>query len=601
MIVPTRRVCKSCMEHLPRLLAVARGDAPADLVLTGGKIVNTLTGEIEEGLDVAVAGGRIAGVGRGYGGVSRIDVNGAYLAPGLIDAHVHIESSLCVPAQFAAAVVPHGVTAVVADPHEIANVAGIAGVRFIADASSNLSLAVSLMAPSCVPATNMATGGGTIGADDLRTLRSAGIVHGLGEVMNFPGVVAAAADLLDKLHAMTGLAIDGHAPGVLGNRLNAYTAAGIGSDHECVSPDEAREKLRRGMYLLIREATNAHNLDALLPVVTPANSRRICFCTDDRTPVDLLGVGSVDEMVRRAIAFGINPIEAVRMATLNTAEWFGLRHLGAIAPGRAANLFTFDDLRRPQARLVFSGGNLVARDGAMFDKEASPLPWRGRLARDPGHENAGETPAPRALGRCEVNWDALSWDVPARSDRIRVIGSLPAQLVTEHRVLPAHVVAGHAVADVSRDVLKMVVIERHHRTGNAGVGFIQGFGFKHGAIAGTVAHDHHNLVCIGADDLSMQSAARAAAATGGGLAVASGGRVIARLPLPVGGLMSDRPVAEVAAGYARVVAAALELGSMFTDPFMAMSFMALEVIPALKLTDLGLVDVDQFKIVDLFV
>jgi adenine deaminase len=584
------------MDDISRLLSAARGDVPADLVLANARVVNTFTGEVDSPADVAIFGGRIAGVGPGYQGRRAIDLRGAYLAPGLIDAHVHIESSLCVPAQFAAAVLPRGVTAIVADPHEIANVAGVAGVRFMADAARGLPLDVTVMAPSCVPATHMATAGGTVTADDVATLRRAGVARGLAEVMNFPGVVAADPDLVAKLAAMAGRPVDGHAPGVAGRRLNAYVAAGVGSDHECVAPAEAREKLARGLYLLIREATNARNLDALLPVVTPANSRRVCFCTDDRTPVELLNVGSVDEMVRRAIAAGVDPVEAIRMATLNPAEWFGLTHLGAIAPGRSANLFAFDELRRPEAKLVFSRGKLVAEDG--------------RLA-NAGWLDAGPSPAATAeaasLGQCLIDWEAVRWDVPAKTNRVRVIGSLPDQLVTEHRVLAAKVEGGRAVADVSRDVLKMAVIERHGKAkaagsgGGAGLGFIQGFGLKGGAIAGTVAHDHHNLVAIGADDVSMQSAARAAAAGGGGLAVAVGERVLARLPLPVGGLMTDRPVAEAAAGYAAVVAAAKELGSPLADPFMAMSFMALEVIGALKLTDLGLVDVEKFEIVSLFV
>jgi adenine deaminase len=404
--------------------------------------------------------------------------------------------------------------------------------------------------------------------------------------MNFPGVTNGDATVLEKLAAMARRPVDGHSPGVSGKALNAYAAAGIGSDHECVSPDEAREKLARGMYLLIREATNAKNLDALLPVITPANARRICFCTDDRTPVELLECGSVDEMVRRAIACGIEPVEAIRMATLNPAEWFGLGHAGAIGPGRVANLMVFDDLRKPAARMVFSRGSLVARDGQLLGAFES---------------SDASVPEAAALGRCQIDWERVRWDLPARGPRVRVIGSMPDQLVTESRIQDAKLSMGLAVSDLSRDLLKMMVIERHRGTGNVGTGFIHGFGFRRGAIAGTVAHDHHNLVCIGADDLSMQSAARAAASTGGGLAVAVGERVVARLALPVGGLMSDRPVREVAHGYAAVVDAARELGSAYADPFMAMSFMALEVIPSLKLTDLGLVDVDQFKIVDVFV
>ncbi len=314
------------MVNPPRYIAAALGHVPADMVLTGGRIINVFNGEIESA-DIAIADGVIAGVGKGYRGVHQIDLCGSFVAPGLIDAHVHIESSLCVPSQFAAALVPRGVTAVVADPHEIANVLGSAGVQFMAEASAELPLRVTLMAPSCVPATELASSGGEITASHLRDFRTGGVVHGLAEMMNVPGLLAGDAHVWEKLAAMQGRPIDGHGPGLTGHQLNAYIAAGIGSDHESVGAEEAREKLARGLYLMIREATNARNLEALLPVVTRSNSRRICFCTDDRTPNELLAVGSVDEMVRRAIAFGIDPLDAIRMGTLNTAELFGLRHL----------------------------------------------------------------------------------------------------------------------------------------------------------------------------------------------------------------------------------------------------------------------------------
>jgi adenine deaminase len=570
------------MSDLSRLLSVARGDVKADLLLTAGKIINVFTGEIESA-DIAVVDGVIAGIGPGYQAKRTIDLDGSYVAPGLIDAHVHIESSLCVPAQFASAVVPRGVTTVVADPHEIANVAGTAGVKFMSEAAKDLPLSVIIMAPSCVPATDLATSGGVITAADLGDLRSSHIAHGLAEMMNFPGVLAGESAVLEKLSTMTGSPIDGHCPGVTGKRLNTYVAAGIGSDHESVTADEAREKLSRGLYLLIREATNAQNLDALLPVVTRSNSRRICFCTDDRTPVDLLQKGSVDEMVRRAIAFGIDSVEAIRMATLNTAEWFGLNQIGAIAPGRIANLFVFDKLDRPEAKMVFSRGKLVAESGQMLTTVRST-----------------ELKS-KVKGGCRIDWEKIRWSIPAGGNRIRVIGSLPDQLLTEHRILPAKIISAHAVADVDTDVLKMLVIDRHHEGGSHAWGFIQGFGLKTGAIAGTVAHDHHNLVVIGTDDLSMQTASRIVADMGGGLAVAAGERVLAKLPLPVAGLMSDRPITEVASAYAAVVSAAQKLGSTMADPFMAMSFMTLEVIPSLKLTDRGLVDVETFKFVELFV
>lgn len=570
------------MRDLSELIAVARGQRPADLVLRNGRLVNVFSGAVESG-DIAIFDDTLAGIGESYSGAREIDLNAALVAPGLIDAHVHIESSLCTPGEFARAIVPRGVTAVVTDPHEIANVCGPAGVRYIAEASRGLPLDVTLMGPSCVPATGMATAGGTITADFLRKLKQIGTIHGLAEVMNFPGVISGDSAMLEKIDSLRGHAIDGHAPRVNGHSLNAYIAAGVGSDHECISADEAREKLSRGMYVLIREASNARNLDALLPMITPRNSRRICFCTDDRTPSDLLRDGSIDMMVRRAIAFGIDPIEAIRMATLNTAEWFGLKHLGAIAPGKLANLLIFDDLQNPNARMVFARGKLVAENGKAL--------WQPVATNNTA----------QVSGRCHVLWDKITLRVSASSHRIRVIGSLPDQLVTEQRIADAKVDDGYVQADVSRDLLKMAVVERHHGSGNCGVGFIQGFGFQRGAIAGTVAHDHHNLVCIGAEDRSMLTAMHAVQSMDGGLAVAVGEQIVAQLSLPIAGLMSDRPVEEVANAYDRVVKAAQELGCGYADPFMAMSFMALEVIPSLKLTDKGLVDVEQFKIVDLFV
>jgi adenine deaminase len=571
------------MDDISKLLAAARGDIPSDVLITGGRVVNVFNGEIESA-DVAILGGRIAGIGAGYQAKQIVDVKGSFVAPGFIDAHVHIESSLCTPAQFAAAVVPRGVTTAVIDPHEIANVAGAEGVRFMAKNAKGLPLNLVVMAPSCVPATSMASSGGVIDADDLNELKEQSIVHGLAEVMNYPAVTGGDGAMLAKIAAMRGRPVDGHCPAVSGRLLNAYVAAGVGSDHEATTVEEAKEKLARGLYLLVREATNARNLATLLPMINRANSRRICFCTDDRTSRDLLEVGSIDEMVRRAIAAGIDPVDAIRMATLNPAEWFGLGDIGAIGPGRMADFVVFDDLGRPQARMVFSRGVLVARDGVLLDRE------RLQAAVDY-----------RSLGKCDVSWENVQFAIPAKSDRIRVIGSQQDQLITEHRILGNKSVDGRTVADVSRDVLKIAVIERHRRCGNMGIGFIQGFGLKRGAIAGTVAHDHHNLVTIGADDVSMLAASHAAAEGGGGLAVAVGENILARLPLPIGGLMSDQPVADVAAGYTRLVGAARELGSALNDPFMAMSFMALEVIPSLKLTDHGLIDVEKFRVVDLFV
>jgi adenine deaminase len=565
----------------PDFLAIARGDAPADCVLRNGRIINVFSGEIEAS-DLAIAGDRIAGIAKGYRGKNEIDLRGAFVAPGLIDAHVHIESSLCTPANFTHAVVPRGITTVVADPHEIANVAGLAGIRFIHDASRGLPLGVILMAPSCVPATNLADSGATLGPDDLAALLSERTVHGLAEVMNFPAVIAGEAGTIAKINSYRMRPIDGHAPGVTAKALNAYAAAGIGSDHECVSVEEAKEKLARGLYILIREATNARNLDTLLPLITPHNSRRICFCTDDRVPRDLLDVGSVDYMLRRAIEFGVDPIDAFRCCTLNPCEWFGLHDRGAIVPGRRADLVVFEDLRKPIARETYAAGKLVSSEGKLLVPTDSVSP-------------------PSFAGKQRNQSSPVDLSIPAKSKTIRVIGAREGQLITDALTLPAKVENGFAVADSHQDILKMAVIERHNGTGTYGLGFIRGFGLKEGAIAGTVAHDHHNLIVIGCDDRAMMSAIQHLQSIRGGMCVCDGqANVVASLPLPIAGLMSDKPIHQVRDAYDKLLSAAKALGAALHDPFMAMSFMALEVIPSLKLTNKGLVDVEKFALTSLF-
>lgn len=562
-------------------IAAARGDIPADLLLTNGQLINVFSGEVYT-TDIAIQRSRIVGLGSGYRAENVIDLKGRYVAPGYIDAHVHIESSMCTPREFAKAVLPRGVTSVVTDPHEIANVLGLEGIGFMLDQAKYGPLSMYVMASSCVPATHMETAGARLEAHDIQHLLTNDWVIGLAEVMNFPGVVAGDKGMLDKLDAFSGTIIDGHCPGLTGQPLNAYVASGIHSDHECTTVDEAREKLRRGMTIFIRQATNAQNLLDLLPLVTPGNYHRICWCTDDRQPADLLDEGSIDYMVRLAIANGLDPIRAIQMGTINTAQYFRLYDRGAIAPGRRADLFVFSDLQAPQAELVYRGGHLMAEDGVIHEfREASrPIDLRSSV---------------------NIRWDAVDFTIPAGGQQMRVIGSIANQLFTEHRTDAVTVVNGEAVADAVRDILKIAVIERHRATGNIGRGFIHGIGLQRGAIAGTVAHDHHNLVVIGADDISMMTAARTAAGIGGGLVAADGERVLAQLPLPVAGLMSDQPIEDVRAGMDRLLAASRELGSGLHDPFMAMSFMALEVIPSLKITDIGLVDVDRFEPVDLFV
>ncbi len=568
---------------LSQRIAAARVQAPADLVLTNLQLVNVLTGEIHPA-EIAIKDGLIIGVGKGYRSAHLVDLEGRYVAPGLIDAHVHIESSLCTPPEFSRALLARGVTTAVTDPHEIANVHGLAGIRYMLEASQNLPLSVFIMASSCIPATHMSTAGASLDARDLETLLRNPAVLGLAEMMNFPGVINGDPGVLAKLEAFSGRVIDGHSPGLRGNDLDAYIVAGIGSDHECNTVEEAQEKLRKGMVIFIREATNAHNLRDLLPLITPTNSRRLCFCTDDRHPSDLLDQGSIDFMIRVAIAEGrIDPITAIRMGTLNAAEYFRLYDRGAIAPGRRADLFVFSDLKAPSAEEVYSGGRLVAQDGKVIVSLGGASPTR----------------LPHST---RIQWEAVNFKIPARGSRMRVIGSVPDQLVTEHLIEDVTAVEGCVHADPQRDLLKIAVIDRHHASGSMGKGFIRGIGLKHGAIAGTVAHDHHNLLVIGADDRSMMIACRAVEHMGGGLVAVSGDTVLAQLPLPVAGLMSQSSIYDVRTGLDTLLyAAAQDLGSTLHDPFMAMSFMALEVIPSLKLTDQGLVDVDHFELVDLFV
>jgi len=567
--------------ELSELIRYARGADPAHLLLRNARLVNVLSGEIIE-TDVAIARSRIVGVGAGYEAEEELDLQGAYLAPGFIDAHVHIESSMAPPSEFARAVVPLGTTTVITDPHEIANVLGLDGIRFMFETAKHGPLSMYVMASSCVPATNMETNGATLHWYDLVSLQSDPWVLGLAEVMNFPGVIYGDDEVLDKLRIFRDDVIDGHAPGVLGRDLQAYIAAGIRSDHEATTVEEAREKLRAGMMVFIREATNARNLKALLPLVNERNHHRICFCTDDRQPADLLGEGHIDFMVRTAIEAGIDPIIAIRMATWNPAQYFRLHDRGAVTPGRRADLIVFDDLQAPRPRLVFRGGKLVARDGAMT-------------------VHPRELPLRALRHTMNVAWDQVDFDIPAEGRLLRVIGHIPDQLVTEHLQMEARIVDGMAQADPARDLLKMAVIERHMHSGNVGKGFIHGMGVKRGALASSVAHDHHNIVVIGADDVSMMTAARRVAAMGGGLVAAEGDHVLAEAPLPLAGLMSKEPMEIIRDQVDAVIEASHLLGSPLHDPFMGMSFMALEVIPSLKLTDMGLVDVDRFEFTSLWI
>ena len=561
-------------------LAAARGEVKADLVLRNAQLVNVVSGEIYP-TDIVVHDRHVVALGGGYRGKREIDLTGNFVAPGLIDAHVHIESSLVTPPEFARAVLPHGVTTVITDPHEIANVLGMEGMRYMLERAKNGPLNMFVMASSCVPATEMETSGARLEADDLAQLLDHPWVLGLAELMNYPGVAHGDEGMLDKIALFNNRALDGHAPELRGTMLNAYVAAGVQSEHECTSVEEARQKLRLGLTIFIREGTTTRNLKPLLPLVNQANHTAICFCTDDRIPADLIDHGSIDYMIRVAIAEGIDPLLAIRMGSYNTARHFGLKKYGAVAPGKYADLVVVPDLRDFRPLQVYRGGELVAQNGKSVT-DAAPL----------GSSSLRST--------MNIALSGLNFDIPALGDRIRVIGTVPDQVVTEHLVLDAKIVDGLATADNERDILKIAMVERHRASGNIGLGFIKGFGLRQGAIAGTVAHDHHNLVIIGADDASMKTAAAAIADMGGGLALADGDELLARLPLPVAGLLSEAPIETVRAQYDAMIDAARQLGNRMADPFMVMSFMGLEVIPKLKLTDLGLVDVDAFQLVDLF-
>lgn len=565
---------------LETLIAAARGEEPVDLLLANAQLVNVLSGEIHPA-DIAIHDGRVVGLGN-YPKARQVeDLGGRFVCPGFVDAHVHLESSMVQPAEFAKAVVPHGTTAVVCDPHEIANVLGLDGVRYILDASEGLPVRVYVMAPSCVPATHMETAGAEITADEISQLWDHERVIGLAEMMNYPGVLFRVPAVLDKIRAAGSRPIDGHAPGLSGPDLNAYIAAGVRSDHECTELEEAREKLRRGMHILIREGTTARNLHALLPLVSPANAHMCHFCTDDRHPDTLLKEGHLDDLVRKSIAWGLDPLMAIQMATIHTAQYFGLRNIGAVAPGYCADLMVLDNLEAVDVSQVYGRGQLVARDGKFLipPGDLPRVPIQPSVRVDPAlvdlHIAAGEGPA-------------------------RVIGVIPGQVVTQDLRVEPTIEDGRVVADPDRDLLKIAVVERHRGTGNVGLGLVTGIGLQRGAIASSVAHDAHNLVVVGTSDDEMRHAVAAVVDMGGGQAVVSDSKVRASCPLPIAGLMSDQPLERVRDQVAALTEAAHGLGSTLPDPLMTLSFLALPVIPSLKLTDEGLVDVVKFDFVPLF-
>ncbi|MCB2145648.1 MAG: adenine deaminase [Deltaproteobacteria bacterium] len=565
-----------------KIITAARGDAPVDLLLTNARIINVFSGRVTDGC-IAVNDGYIVGFGD-YDTAEAIDMKGRYVAPGFIDSHVHIESSMACVTEFARAVAPHGTTAVVADPHEIANVLGATGIDYMLRSAEDQPMDCLFALPSCVPATDMETAGARLDAGDLAPFFAHPRIVALAEMMNYPGVIFADADVMAKLalarsHHRT---MDGHAPGLSGRRLFAYIAAGIASDHECTRADEALEKLELGMHIMVREGTCARNLDALFPVINTNTWHRMMWCTDDRHPHDLLTEGHVDAVIRKAVAKGLDPMTAIRMGTINPAEYFGIKDAGAIAPGRKANLVVFSDLADIRAEKVFYQGRTVAENGRL-------LPTVRRPAA------VSVPPSMRLDPR------GLDFSIPATGSRVRVIRAVADQVVTRCEIMAVAEKEGFAVADVARDMVKLAVVDRYTGQACIGKGFVAGLGLKRGAIASSVAHDSHNIIVAGVSDAAMQAAVAAVVEMGGGLAAVGDGTVLAGLPLPVAGLMSDQPVETVRQQLDRVIAAAKELGAVLSDPFMTLGFLALPVIPDLKLTDKGLVDVTRFEVVSLFI
>lgn len=585
----------------PALLAVARGDEPAELCITNARVLNVFTRSIDSAA-ISIVGGRIAAVGEPRDAKTFFDAQGMILVPGLIDSHMHVESTMLLPRHFAHLALPHGTTAAVLDPHEIANVLGLPGVNMLMDDADDAPLHALWMAPSCVPASHLETSGATLSADDIATLIADRRVLGLAEMMNFPGVVHADEAVLAKiaLGLEAGL-VDGHSPDLMGKFLDAYAAAGIMTDHECTSAEQARARIARGMRIAIRQGSAARNLEALLPAISPETLSRFMFCTDDRHPGDLATQGHIDHIIRRAIALGLDPVDAIVIATINAAEHYRQHDLGALVPGRIADIVAVPSLESFVPELVFFQGQLRARQGAMIADDTNDS--SSIVTAFPVFESARHSvhlpddfDARSLCIMCQNREGTHTTDSPPT---IRVIGMQPGQLITKHLTMPASVEDGQLVADPSRDLAKLVVIERHHNTGNIGKGFITGFGLARGALASTIGHDSHNLAVVGTNDGDMALAASALAECQGGQAVVADGKVLAVLPLPIAGLISDQPPPVVIKSQHALLEAARLLGCPMDDPFMPLSFMPLVVIPSLKLSDQGLVDVDTFEIVPL--
>ncbi|MFH1542760.1 MAG: adenine deaminase [bacterium] len=567
------------MNSLKENIAVARGEKKADLVLKNGQLINVFSGEIYSA-DVAINHDRIVGIGS-YEGEQEIDLNGKYITPGFIDSHLHMESTLLHPAELAQTIVPYGTTTIIADPHEIANVLGVAGIKYMIEATKNLPLDVFFTVPSCVPATDFETSGARLGVTDVTTLLKKDRVIRLGEMINFPGVISGNKDILAKLEAACRLGVEGHAPGLKGKELNAYVAAGISSDHETVTLEEAKEKLRLGMEILVREGSSAKNMEAIIPLINAVNSQSFAFCTDDIFPADLVH-GHINRLIKKAVALKVDPIIALQMATINPARFYNLIGYGAVAPGYFADINVISNLEDFDVDMVFKKGKLVSAHNKMQIKIVTK-------------KKAGVR---ETMNIKPFEIEALA--IKAESGYAKCIEVVADQNLTKSIVVTVKEKDGLAIADPSNDLLKLAVVERHKASGNIGLGFVKGFGLQRGAIATSLAHDSHNIVCAGVDDEDMISAIRRVAQLGGGMVAVKGGLVLAELPLPIAGIISDLPLAELLVKQKKLDQVIVDLGCPLPEPFGSLSFLALPLIPELRLTDQGLIDVEKFKLVPLF-
>lgn len=566
------------MSGLEKLIETARGKRKADLVIKNANIINVLSEEIHKG-DIAICDGVIAGIGENYEGEKEIDAKGAYVSPAFIDGHVHLESSMVLPHEFAKAVVPCGTTTVIIDPHEISNVLGLHGISYMHEAVKNLPLDVFTMLPSCVPATPYETSGFDLNSYDLALLIDSTWVLGIAEMMNYSGLLNLDKTVLAKLDLARskGKRIDGHAPFLSGKDLCAYIASGVKSDHECTTPAEAIEKIRLGMYIMIREGTAAKDLDALIPVLKEKNTRKCMFVTDDRHPKDLKV--HINDMVRRAVDAGVDVVKAVQIGSLNTAEYFGLKNQGAIAPGYKADLLIMPDLKTFMPEIVIKDGKIAAEHGKLTQAFTK-----------------FEKPSVRSS--INVRWiEPKDFEIKGTSKLVNTIEIIPHQLVTKSSVCEAKFENGLLQSNIDEDVLKIIVMERHRATGNIGKGFVKGFNLKAGAIASTVAHDSHNMIIIGTNDKDMYTASVELVKMQGGKVVVKDGKVVARLPLPIAGLISDNDIEYVLQHCEDLNKAVKNLGCSLDDAFMTMGFLSLPVIPELKITDKGLFSTKKWDFV----